>query len=230
MRDDPATARFLSPDSVPPSAGDPLSLNAYAYCQGDPVNKWDPSGAIVDWDGNGKSDSWDNQMAMAAKAKNPARKAKWQAKATASHGRAQDRAARQGVAKAREPWTDHWYTDTNLAPQGRTFGIINNKVSPGRSRLESRNVDRRVYAGLSVGAPAFGGAAYMNGEGTTVPGIYLEFVGGAAYGVAGGWYYTMDELFDHDFDWPPHAYSQQGIASPQAGASVFVVLPWDLGW
>jgi RHS repeat-associated protein len=41
---DPATARFLSPDPAPPQAGDPLSLNAYAYCQGDPVNKWDPDG------------------------------------------------------------------------------------------------------------------------------------------------------------------------------------------
>jgi RHS repeat-associated protein len=42
---DPATARFLSPDPAPPSAGDPLSLNAYAYCVGDPVNFIDPDGA-----------------------------------------------------------------------------------------------------------------------------------------------------------------------------------------
>ncbi|MBN2847739.1 MAG: RHS repeat-associated core domain-containing protein, partial [Coriobacteriia bacterium] len=35
---DPATARFLSPDPAPPSAGDPLTLNRYTYCAGDPVN------------------------------------------------------------------------------------------------------------------------------------------------------------------------------------------------
>ena len=45
---DPATARFLSPDPASPSAGDPLSLNAYAYCVGDPVNSYDPSGAVTD--------------------------------------------------------------------------------------------------------------------------------------------------------------------------------------
>ncbi len=41
---EPATARFLSVDPAPPEAGDPLSLNAYAYCVGDPVNASDPSG------------------------------------------------------------------------------------------------------------------------------------------------------------------------------------------
>ncbi|MCE5190428.1 MAG: hypothetical protein LLG08_01420 [Actinomycetia bacterium] len=42
---DPATYRFLSPDPAPPSAGDPLSLNAFVYCLGDPVGLDDPSGA-----------------------------------------------------------------------------------------------------------------------------------------------------------------------------------------
>jgi RHS repeat-associated protein len=51
---DPATARFLSPDPAPPSAGDPLSLNAYAYCVGDPVNSYDPTGAVMDVMGDGK--------------------------------------------------------------------------------------------------------------------------------------------------------------------------------
>ncbi|MHB9054489.1 MAG: RHS repeat-associated core domain-containing protein [Thermoleophilia bacterium] len=45
---DPATYRFLSQDPAAPSAGDPLSLNAYAYCLGDPVNRSDPSGAVSD--------------------------------------------------------------------------------------------------------------------------------------------------------------------------------------
>jgi RHS repeat-associated protein len=42
---DPDTMRFLSPDPASPSAGDPLTLNRYAYCVGDPVNHSDPSGA-----------------------------------------------------------------------------------------------------------------------------------------------------------------------------------------
>ena len=45
---DPATARLLTPDPAPPSAGDPLSLNRYAYCVGDPVNASDPTGAVTD--------------------------------------------------------------------------------------------------------------------------------------------------------------------------------------
>ncbi|MBN2840765.1 MAG: RHS repeat-associated core domain-containing protein, partial [Coriobacteriia bacterium] len=45
---DPATARFLSPDPASPSAGDPLSLNRYTYCAGDPVNSYDPTGAVTD--------------------------------------------------------------------------------------------------------------------------------------------------------------------------------------
>ena len=52
---DPATYRFLSRDPAAPSAGDPLSLNAHAYCLGDPVGASDPSGAITDWDGDGKA-------------------------------------------------------------------------------------------------------------------------------------------------------------------------------
>ncbi|HSQ22662.1 MAG TPA: RHS repeat-associated core domain-containing protein, partial [Coriobacteriia bacterium] len=50
---DPATARFLSQDPAPPSAGDPLSLNAYAYCVGDPVNLIDPDGARHEAGGGG---------------------------------------------------------------------------------------------------------------------------------------------------------------------------------
>ena len=51
---DPATARFLSPDPAPPAAGDPLSLNRYTYCAGDPVNFTDPTGAVIDVLGDGR--------------------------------------------------------------------------------------------------------------------------------------------------------------------------------
>ncbi|TMQ13765.1 MAG: RHS repeat-associated core domain-containing protein, partial [Deltaproteobacteria bacterium] len=40
----PAIARFLSPDPHPPTLADPQSLNRYSYCEGDPINKIDPTG------------------------------------------------------------------------------------------------------------------------------------------------------------------------------------------
>ena len=45
---DPASARFLSPDPAPASAGDPRTLDRYMYCTGDPVNYYDPTGAYLD--------------------------------------------------------------------------------------------------------------------------------------------------------------------------------------
>ena len=44
---EPRSARFLSVDPAAPSAGDPASLNSYVYCQGDPVNASDPTGAVL---------------------------------------------------------------------------------------------------------------------------------------------------------------------------------------
>ncbi len=57
---DPATARFLSPDPAPASAGDPRTLDRYMYCTGDPVNYYDPTGAVIDVDGDGRIDSEDS--------------------------------------------------------------------------------------------------------------------------------------------------------------------------
>ncbi len=42
---DPMTYRFLSADPAPAKPGDPASLNAFSYCENDPVNNSDPSGA-----------------------------------------------------------------------------------------------------------------------------------------------------------------------------------------
>jgi len=41
---DPVTSCFVSEDSYTGEIGDPLSLNLYAYCGNDPVNRVDPSG------------------------------------------------------------------------------------------------------------------------------------------------------------------------------------------
>src|SRR3972149_1140615 len=41
---DPPTGRFISPDPLPGSIFDPMSLHPYTYANNDPVNKSDPSG------------------------------------------------------------------------------------------------------------------------------------------------------------------------------------------
>lgn len=44
---DPEIGRFISEDSYRGKAEDPLSLNLYAYCQGNPIRYTDPSGHTV---------------------------------------------------------------------------------------------------------------------------------------------------------------------------------------
>lgn len=81
---DPKTARLLSADPAPPAAGSPVSLNRYAYCEGDPVSAADPTGEAPDYDGNGKIDSWDSQAHAAWLATNKQMKAYFSNKAAAS--------------------------------------------------------------------------------------------------------------------------------------------------
>ncbi|TDB39630.1 MAG: hypothetical protein D9V44_01290 [Actinobacteria bacterium] len=69
---DPTTARFLSVDPAAPSAGDPSSLNAFAYCLGDPVNAIDPSGAVIDIHGDGKLGVEDSLQQKATYSGDPA--------------------------------------------------------------------------------------------------------------------------------------------------------------
>lgn len=46
---DPAIGRFISCDPIPGILLVPLTLNAYSYCKGDPINYYDPTGAIAAW-------------------------------------------------------------------------------------------------------------------------------------------------------------------------------------
>jgi len=41
---DPSTARFMQEDAYRGNMADPLSLNLYTYCSGNPIKYWDPSG------------------------------------------------------------------------------------------------------------------------------------------------------------------------------------------
>ncbi len=78
---DPQACRFLSPDPAAPSAGNPASLNPYVYCEDDPIGASDPSGAIADWDGNGKIDAHDSTMNVATHLKRGKRRDEWVARA-----------------------------------------------------------------------------------------------------------------------------------------------------
>ena len=60
----PDTGRFLSVDPAPPSAGDPTSLNGYAYCVGDPVQFADPDGRKAIMDGD---DGWHAPLKQGSK-------------------------------------------------------------------------------------------------------------------------------------------------------------------
>jgi RHS repeat-associated protein len=119
---EPATARFLSPDPAPPSAGDPLSLNAYAYCQGDPVNASDPSGAITDYDGNGKVDSWDSSMSAAEHTSDWQYAAVFRKKARQAYSRAIDLETRRAMAKARLEMTLSYRASQEWSSAAR-FGL-----------------------------------------------------------------------------------------------------------
>lgn len=46
---DAKKGRFISPDLVPGMIMLPLTLNAYSYALGDPVNRYDPTGMVVAW-------------------------------------------------------------------------------------------------------------------------------------------------------------------------------------
>jgi RHS repeat-associated protein len=52
---DPVTGRFISADTIVPGAGNPQSLNRYAYTQNNPVKYTDPTGHMVDCGWNGES-------------------------------------------------------------------------------------------------------------------------------------------------------------------------------
>ncbi|MBP8641217.1 MAG: hypothetical protein KBI01_10045 [Oscillospiraceae bacterium] len=58
---DPTTGRFLSEDTYPGKAIDPLSLNLYIYCKNNPVMYTDPSGHVGIYNGNIYMDEGDTQ-------------------------------------------------------------------------------------------------------------------------------------------------------------------------
>jgi len=118
---DPATYRFLSPDPAPPSAADPLSLNAYAYCLGDPVGLTDPSGAVVDVDCDGRLDVEDSVQQNATNNPTPEnRAAARMATGAAESGRSAAEIA-AAVAAFRRSWAALACHDTS--PYGKCNDI-----------------------------------------------------------------------------------------------------------
>ena len=82
---DPSVGRFISADPAAPSAGSPLSLNRYVYCEGDPVQGSDPSGAIADYDGTGKSTTVNSALHASRHAKNMHARAYFRNKGVAAY-------------------------------------------------------------------------------------------------------------------------------------------------
>jgi len=80
---DPQSARFISIDPAPPSAGSPESLNRYSYCMADPVQGTDPTGAIIDVDGTGQATSEAHAHANMVRARSSERWRHWRRKAGA---------------------------------------------------------------------------------------------------------------------------------------------------
>ncbi|MGB4592844.1 MAG: RHS repeat-associated core domain-containing protein, partial [Coriobacteriia bacterium] len=229
---DPATYRFLSQDPAAPSAGDPLSLNAYAYCLGDPVDYTDPSGATVDVDGDGKHDAEDSITENYIQTpdgplKDARRAGMWAATSVAldphADAKAVAMAARRNFEAARAnphfaQMSVDWYGDFNVSVCGVTVGLISN-YSSGWYRLgESSLQSRYFYFGSAQGSPPLS-VSKMTGRGRTLPGVYVEDVGGAVFGAASGLGLTNHGLT---------AYVQDGMSSPQAGLSAFYVTPWNL--
>jgi RHS repeat-associated protein len=136
---DPDVARFLSKDPAPPVAGDPGSLNAYAYCLGDPVNLEDPSGAIADYDGNGKLDSWDSAWSASRHASDRRRRDHFRQRAASRYYSARlpepedrldpgslaflDEQARQRELLSRHICADPGYLDIDVNAWIVSFGI-----------------------------------------------------------------------------------------------------------
>lgn len=71
---DPELGRFLSVDPAPPSAGEPMSLNRYVYCEDNPVMADDPNGLRPDYDGDGKISSGEAAIYASTQTKNPVSK------------------------------------------------------------------------------------------------------------------------------------------------------------
>ncbi len=178
---DPATARFLSADPAGPSAGDPLTLNRYAYCVGDPVNASDPSGAIPDYDGNGRRDAYDAQYYMSEHAGTPEQRAVYKAKADVSyyskHGTAQQVVAAQYDLYELVGWPGAPDAPAQTVGDGTPFGRDNYNLMPSRPD-DTTWMLGGVGALLDVLTPLFGPA-------WIVPAV----VGFAINGGYAVWYY-----------------------------------------
>jgi RHS repeat-associated protein len=161
---EPATARFLSPDPAPASAGDPLSLNRFAYCLGDPVNHSDPTGAITDTDGNGRIDGWDSAMWASGHTKDPVRKAYFEARAKVAyygkHGDVQKAATAERVTSAGVPawvgtpvtYLEAKYGYTGFAPpSARRWGGAATALGFGALIVEVVGLGLDVTPGAPVG-------------------------------------------------------------------------------
>jgi len=221
---DPDTMRFLSPDPAPPSAGDPLTLNRYAYCVGDPVDMSDPSGAVTDIEAESWKHYYYDEPATAGD-----RVAAQQATHAVVAPVAQARAESWGQPRTPAasymgsllgvwpaPKDEQYYQDHNASALIDIFpltgGWFNNKA-------HGETIDRHAYIGLSAGIPPYGGG-YMRGKGRAESGIYIQAAGGGFWGGAGGLGF---DSWQGVLDLKPVGFLEEGPCLPFASLSVYVV-------
>ncbi|GAV31915.1 rhs family protein [Coriobacteriaceae bacterium EMTCatB1] len=162
---DPATARFLSPDPAPPSAGDPGSLNAYAYCGDDPVGASDPSGAITLWDDDNHVDRYELDIHNATHSRRD--RGKWLARAKNHFAEWVKMMAERRASAARS---------LNAVAMDAFYGA--NRGANGAPPGEDRDGDALaagVVNGLAIAANVAGIAI-----GVTCVGLAIAGTGGAA--------------------------------------------------
>jgi RHS repeat-associated protein len=169
---DPSVARFLSMDPASPSAGNPLSLNRYAYCEGDPVNHADATGAIT----TDEAEAWSSNLAEYWGDRDAARVMTFKMRYRMNAHRTQARGLAARIAKWAETLNVRkLHRNLGVATPKLTVGIVSNRIEfednsspdldlwprPFRMPGPRRPDARHFYIGPGVGA----GAYFMQGEG-----------------------------------------------------------------
>lgn len=166
---EPKTGRFLSRDPIMGAITTPLALNAYNYCMGDPVNRYDPTGAIAvsgtiaAWLAGGIVGAISNIVAKAA-------------------------GDVVNSVKNGKITMSSWQSYVGTAAGGFTSGIVlvaskGNAAAAGAAGAAGSAVETLVTNGLSM---IFGAEGYTKAEGYTWKSLLTDTVNNSALGAVTG--------------------------------------------